>query len=212
VNQPLAVRLLEKLGHTVVVAPDGQAALAALQQAAFDLVLMDVQMPVMGGLAATAAIRAQEQASGAHIPSIAMTAHAMQGDRDGCLAAGMDDYLAKPIHADELYAVIARVVASQPHSHPSSQASPIDLPAALANVDGDRARLIELTKTFLEDGPRQLAGLHEAIRAADAPAAQRAAHSLKGPSVSSAPSGRTTWHRRSKGWPRPGAWRTPPGR
>jgi signal transduction histidine kinase/CheY-like chemotaxis protein len=113
VNQRLAVRILEKEGHTVIVAPHGEAALAALRQETFDLVLMDVQMPIMGGLEATAAIRAQERATGTHIPIIAMTAHAMKGDREKCLAAGMDDYLAKPIKAEELCAAIARCAA--PH-------------------------------------------------------------------------------------------------
>lgn len=108
VNQRLAMRLIEKAGHTVVVAPNGEVALATLQQERFDLVLMDVQMPVMGGYEATVAIRMQEQATGAHMPIIAMTANAMKGDREQCLAAGMDDYLAKPIKANELYAVLAR--------------------------------------------------------------------------------------------------------
>jgi CheY-like chemotaxis protein len=116
VNQRLAVRLIEKAGHTVVVAPNGEAALAALQQERFDLVLMDVQMPIMGGYEATAAIRTQEQATGAHIPIIAMTANAMKGDRELCLAAGMDDYLAKPIKAEELYAVLARFAEGVPCS------------------------------------------------------------------------------------------------
>jgi CheY-like chemotaxis protein len=112
VNQRLAVRMLEKVGHTVVVAPNGEVALAALTQETFDLVLMDVQMPIMGGFETTAAIRTQEQATGAHIPIIAMTANAMTGDREKCLAAGMDDYLAKPIKAGELYTAIAQLAVS----------------------------------------------------------------------------------------------------
>jgi two-component system, sensor histidine kinase and response regulator len=95
VNQRIALHTLEKQGHTVVVVGDGQAALTALAQAPFDLVLMDIQMPVLDGLAATAAIRAQEQTQGAHVPIIAMTAHAMCGDRERCLAAGMDGYVTK---------------------------------------------------------------------------------------------------------------------
>jgi two-component system sensor histidine kinase/response regulator len=112
VNQALAVRLLEKQGHTVVVVGDGQAALAALARQPFDLVLMDVQMPAMDGLKATAAIRAQEHATGAHLPIIALTAHAMHGDRERCLAAGMDGYLAKPIKAHDLDEAIALVACS----------------------------------------------------------------------------------------------------
>ena len=93
VNQMVAVRILEKQGHTVAVVGDGQAALTALAQEAFDLVLMDIQMPVLDGLEATAAIRAQEKTQGTHVPIIAMTAHAMRGDRERCLAAGMDGYV-----------------------------------------------------------------------------------------------------------------------
>jgi signal transduction histidine kinase/ActR/RegA family two-component response regulator len=108
VNQKLAMRLLEKQGHKVVAADNGKEALAALEKDRFDLVLMDVQMPEMGGFEATAAIREKEKATGSHIPIIAMTAHAMKGDRERCLAAGMDDYLSKPIQANKLFEIIAR--------------------------------------------------------------------------------------------------------
>ena len=102
VNQRLATRLLEKRGHRVVVASNGRQALEALESASFDLVLMDVQMPEMDGFEATAAIREKEKANGLHLPVIALTAHAMKGDRERCLAAGMDGYLAKPIRQQEL--------------------------------------------------------------------------------------------------------------
>ena len=108
VNQRLVTRLLEKQGHAVVVVGDGHAAVEAVAQQAFDLILMDVQMPDMDGLEATAAIRAEEQARGTHIPIIALTAHALQGDQERCLAAGMDDYVAKPITATDLATAIAR--------------------------------------------------------------------------------------------------------
>ena len=90
VNQRLAVRLLEKRGHTTVLAGDGKEAIAALEKGSYDLILMDVQMPEMGGLEATAAIRRREESSNAHIPIVAMTAHAMKGDRQRCIEAGMD--------------------------------------------------------------------------------------------------------------------------
>ena len=108
INQKLAVALLQRMGHSVVVAGNGQKALQALAQEAFDLVLMDVQMPEMDGFAATAAIRVQEQTTGNHIPVIAMTAHAMKGDRERCLDAGMDDYISKPVNQQDLKAVIQR--------------------------------------------------------------------------------------------------------
>lgn len=102
VNQALAVRLLQKRGHSVTVAGNGKEALALLEKDSFDLVLMDVQMPEMDGFAATAAIREKEKSSGTHLPIIAMTAHAMVGDRDRCLEAGMDDYISKPIRPEQL--------------------------------------------------------------------------------------------------------------
>jgi two-component system, sensor histidine kinase and response regulator len=111
VNQKLASRLLENHGHLVVVAGDGAQALEILQKQNFDLVLMDAQMPVMDGFEATAAIRRLEQATRAHVPIIAMTAHAMVGDRQRCLEAGMDGYIAKPVHAHELFETIETVLA-----------------------------------------------------------------------------------------------------
>jgi CheY-like chemotaxis protein len=111
-NQKLAHRLLTKQGHTVTIVNNGQEAIDILAQRSFDFVLMDVQMPQMDGLAATGVIRAREKTTGAHLPIIAMTAHAMQGDKDRCLAAGMDAYVSKPIRVPELMAAIARVVGS----------------------------------------------------------------------------------------------------
>jgi len=103
VNQRLASRLLEKRGHSVVVAGNGREALKALKEGEFDLVLMDVSMPEMDGLEAARAIRAAEQATGTHLPIIAMTAHAMKGDRERCLDAGMDGYVSKPVQARDLF-------------------------------------------------------------------------------------------------------------
>jgi len=111
VNQRLAVAILEKHGHGVTVAGDGQAALELLRDGAFDLVLMDVEMPNLDGLEATAAIRQRERDGGGHVPVIAMTAHAMKGDRERCLEAGMDDYVSKPIRAADLFQKIAEVLA-----------------------------------------------------------------------------------------------------
>jgi CheY-like chemotaxis protein len=110
VNQKLGVRLLEKRGHTVVVAGNGREALEVLARESFDVILMDVQMPEMDGLEATAAIRADEARTRRHLPIIAMTAHAMKGDRERCLAAGMDAYVAKPIQPKELYEAIDQVM------------------------------------------------------------------------------------------------------
>ena len=110
INQKLAVALLEKHGHRVTVASDGREALAALEAEDFDLVLMDVQMPELDGYDATAAIGARAQQSGHHIPIVAITAHAMKGDRERCLQAGMDAYVTKPIRAQQLFEAIAAAI------------------------------------------------------------------------------------------------------
>jgi len=110
VNQKLAVRLLQNLGHQPVVATTGIEVLAKLEEQSFDLALMDVQMPAMDGLAATAAIRAREEKTAARLPIIAMTANAMKGDRERCIEAGMDDYIAKPISTSQLQETIERVI------------------------------------------------------------------------------------------------------
>ena len=99
---------MEKRGHTVELAPTGRQAVFAAANHTFDLILMDVQMPEMNGLEATAIIRENERSAGLHIPIVAMTAHAMAGDRERCLEAGMDDYLAKPIDSKKLYAVLSK--------------------------------------------------------------------------------------------------------
>jgi two-component system sensor histidine kinase/response regulator len=114
VNQTLAQRLLEKRGHTVVVAETGRAAVAAAEKQTFDLVLMDIQMPEMDGLEATAAIRQREKTSGKHLPIIAMTANAMIGDKEQCLQAGMDGYVAKPLSVKELFGVIEALRRPEP--------------------------------------------------------------------------------------------------
>jgi CheY-like chemotaxis protein len=113
VNQKLASCLLEKRGHIVVTAADGRQALERLETESFDLVLMDVQMPEMDGFEATDAIRKKEGATGRHLPIVAMTAHAMRGDRERCLAAGMDGYVSKPIIAEELLRVVEKVISDQ---------------------------------------------------------------------------------------------------
>ena len=115
VNQKYALRVLQKLGHDVTLANDGTEVLAMLKDSRYDAVLMDVQMPNMSGLEATAAIRAREAAEGGHLHIIAMTANAMQGDREMCVAAGMDDYLTKPIRVDQLVAALYNVAARQEH-------------------------------------------------------------------------------------------------
>jgi two-component system sensor histidine kinase/response regulator len=113
VNRFIATRMLEKRGHTVVIAGNGREALAAMDEhrsRGFDLILMDVQMPDMDGFEVTGVIRARETSTGIHLPIIAMTAHAMTGDEERCLAAGMDGYVSKPFHVEEVFAAIDRVL------------------------------------------------------------------------------------------------------
>jgi CheY-like chemotaxis protein len=180
VNQRLVVRMLEKRGHQVQMVGTGQQVLAALAQQPFDVVLMDVQMPEMDGLEATAIIRAQEQATGAHLPIIALTAHAMKGDQAKCLAVGMDAYVSKPMKADELYATIDRLVLSTVHEHVPVDEAPIDLSAALNTVEGDYALWADLMAVFLEGSPVQVAALRKAIDCGDSHQIDRLGHSLKG--------------------------------
>jgi len=172
VNQLVATRILEKLGHQVTVVGNGREALAAVKADKFDLIAMDVQMPEMDGLDATIAIRALEKTTGTHIPIVAMTAHAMKGDRERCLAAGMDGYTSKPIRVRELGQAIAQLVGP-----PNSV---IDHAALLAGVDGNRRLLRDLVRLFLTDCPQRLAEIKEAIRRGDDRALGAAAHALKG--------------------------------
>ncbi|MFQ6109766.1 MAG: response regulator, partial [Candidatus Aminicenantales bacterium] len=111
VNQKVVCYMLEKQGHQVASAHNGEEVLEALEKDIFDLILMDVQMPKMNGFEATTAIREKEEQTGSHIPIIALTAHAMKGDREKCIETGMDDYISKPVKPEELFRAIERVVA-----------------------------------------------------------------------------------------------------
>jgi CheY-like chemotaxis protein len=135
VNRTVAVRLLEKRGHRVTQARSGKEAIELLPREAFDLILMDVQMPEMDGYEATAVIREREKTTGAHIPIIALTAHAMKGDRERCLAAGMDGYIPKPIDPRELFAAIERLACAPPEMNSGLGSWPASLEMR-ASVEG----------------------------------------------------------------------------
>jgi PAS domain S-box-containing protein len=186
-NQKLALGLLGKEGHSVVVVGNGAEAVAALERDPFDLVLMDVQMPEVDGFQATAAIRRREAAAGRHTPILAMTAYAMKGDRERCLAAGMDGYVSKPIRARELFNAMAAVVGGAPPPdlppgpEPAAAAGEApDWETALKWAGGDRQLLGELVRLFLDRCPEWLAELRRALAAGDAARLHRAAHALKG--------------------------------
>jgi CheY-like chemotaxis protein len=186
VNQKLAIGILEKLGHQVTVANNGAEALKQLEQRSFDLVLMDVQMPEMDGMAATRELRRRETKN--HIPVVAMTAHAMKGDRERCLESGMDDYLCKPIRlrdvSDKLNELFTGEESTTRENEPPSQdaASPdvIVWSEALANVAGDHNLLSELVQVFLDDTPNLMMQAVEAARQDDAEALRAAVHKVKG--------------------------------
>ena len=176
--------MLAKLGHVVTIAVNGREAVAALAGHDFDLVLMDLQMPEMDGFQATAAIRSAEAGTGRHIPIIALTAHAMKDDRDRCLAAGMDDFVSKPIQQDKLRKAIEDAVLLVPEpaaAEPPNDAAgdPMDVAAALARVDGDRVFMGEMALMFLEDTPHLLAQIQEAVAAGDSAGLVAPAHTLK---------------------------------
>ncbi len=189
VNQRLTVKLLEKRGHRVVVTNNGKEALAALDHGRFNLVLMDVQMPEMSGFEATAHIREREKTEGGHIPIIAMTAHALKGDRERCLAAGMDAYVAKPVESRLLFEAIERVAPAEtaadveaptPTEDGTADTEVFDLEAALATIDGDQELFQELVGLFMMESADLLDQIRDAIARRDAKALERVAHSLKG--------------------------------
>ena len=188
VNQKLAISLLERHGCTVVAAENGREAVAVWESQDFDLVLMDVQMPDMDGLEATAAIRAKERRSKAHIPIIAMTAHALKGDRGRCLEAGMDEYIAKPIRAKRLCDTIERVLGMA--GTPLSPTPETELPETddegetwdwsriIRGVEGNHDVLRGIVEASLDESPRLIEEIRQAIRNGDAAAVQRSAHTL----------------------------------
>jgi two-component system sensor histidine kinase/response regulator len=184
INEKLAVTLLEKQGHTVSVAKNGREAVAAMAAARFDLVLMDVQMPEMGGFEATAAIRAMEQRRGTHVPIIGLTAHAMSGDRERCLEAGMDEYMAKPLRRSQLLAIIERVTrapaARMPRAVPEE-----DL---LERFGGEPEFLREMLGIFEAHLPQHLSQMRDAVAARDLPALKNAAHKFRGGALIFGPS------------------------
>jgi PAS domain S-box-containing protein len=194
VNQRLASRLLEREGHSVTIAGSGQEALDLLERQQFDLILMDVQMPGLDGLQATARIRENERGSGYRVPIVAMTAQAAESDRVRCLEAGMDAYVTKPVHVPDLMRMINTVVpqsvvpggnfmngnVTSEESSVETQLQQLDESLALSRVGGDVDLLKEVVELFLDDYPSTFEKIKGAVASRDATALEHHAHSLKG--------------------------------
>ena len=182
VNRRLAQHVLEKEGYRVVAADNGAAALKTLERKHFDLVLMDVQMPRMDGIETTAAIRNREKVTGGYIPIVALTAHAMVGDRERCLKAGMDGYLIKPIQPTMLLEAIERLHLACSERSKLAQAKKIVLDRAtlLDRVDGDMQLLGEITKLFLQECEPLMASAREAMKTGNAGRFAYDIHTLRG--------------------------------
>lgn len=182
VNQRLAAALLERHSASVTIVDNGRAAVEAWATRCFDLILMDIQMPEMDGLEATRRIRADER-DDEHVPIVALTAHAMTGDREKCLAAGADAYLSKPVRAPELIETIDRLTGVSPLSNtlPLAPAEPIfDASALRDNLGGDETLFAELIALFLVEAPKHASAIRQGHATGDFGAAARAAHTLRG--------------------------------
>jgi two-component system sensor histidine kinase/response regulator len=185
INRRVAGRMLERAGHTVVTATDGREAVAAFAAGDFDLVLMDMQMPVMDGVHATAAIRSAEKDTGRHVPVVALTAHAMKGDEERFLEAGMDAYLSKPITFESLYKTIEQLMG--PGSEDSIAAADAGEPAGhfdedkfLRQMGGDRELAGEVVQLYFKHYPGRLQDIASAVSAGDAGELNETAHAFKG--------------------------------
>jgi CheY-like chemotaxis protein len=197
-NQKVAKRMLEKYGYDVDMAASGREALEALSGRNYDLVLMDVQMPEMDGIEATVAIREQERDTNRRIPIIAMTAHAMIGDRERCLDAGMDEYVAKPVNYKDLHGVMERLLQSREEEKTpvfSTDTTIFDREALLQRLDRDAELFGEVLGAFFSDCPGRLARLGESLNGNSLIEAERHAHSLKGAAATiAAPTFQRTAH------------------
>ena len=184
VNQRLTAHLLESRGHRVTIASNGREALELIQKQPFDLALADVQMPEMDGLQLAGAIREKERGTSTHLPIIAMTAYAMKGDRERCLEAGMDDYVAKPINPKQLFETIDGVFRSELKLHPEALSGTrqeiLNEATLFARFEGEPELLKDVVQLFLDDCPKMLFGVRGAAERGDAQEMERAAHKIKG--------------------------------
>jgi CheY-like chemotaxis protein len=186
INRRVAFRILDKAGYQCDTVTNGREAISAVETIRYDLVLMDCQMPEMDGFEATAAIRAKERDSATHLTIVAMTAHAMKGDRERCLAAGMDDYISKPVNPDEMFRVIDEWTGTASPRSPlrggfaSKKESTFEIEETLRRMGNDREFLKGLLEEFLDGSSERIESLRQAADAEDLEQVVREAHSLKG--------------------------------
>ena len=181
-NQKLVEALLKQRGHTVTTVSNGRQAIDRAAREAFDVILMDVQMPEVSGLEATTAIREHERGTGRHIPILALTASAMAGDREECLAAGMDAYVSKPLRPEELFATIDALCGCRtgPSAHAPHASGSVNVDTLLAGFGGNGQLVREVVDVFMEDAPAMISRLRDAAGIRDAAKLAAAAHALKG--------------------------------
>jgi two-component system sensor histidine kinase/response regulator len=185
VNRAMIARMVEKRGHSVRTVEDGNGALAALAAEPFDLILMDVQMPELDGIATTIAIRQRERGTSNHIPILAITAHAMRGDRERFLQYGMDGYVSKPVRSRELFDAIGDLLSTdeampaEPADGVSADTAVFDESVALANTDDDRDMLADAVRICLDDLPKYVAEVRASLDRGDFGSLERAAHRMK---------------------------------
>jgi CheY-like chemotaxis protein/HPt (histidine-containing phosphotransfer) domain-containing protein len=188
INQTFVIRVLEKKGHRVTVANNGKEAVAAFEKQPFDLILMDVQMPEMNGIEASELIREKEKNTDTCIPIIAMTAHAIKGDREKFLETGMDDYISKPIDTKTLIETIEKITTNgrtlnDNRKPDTSSGEPsnnlIDKEDAIERVNGDMELLKEIVELFIDTCPRLLSEVNTAISQGDNKTLEREAHTIK---------------------------------
>jgi CheY-like chemotaxis protein len=191
INELLVTELLRSRGHFFAVARNGLEVLHMMERQAFDAILMDGQMPEMDGYQATAEIRRRERTSGTHIHIVAVTAHAMKDDREVCIAAGMDDYIAKPIEPEQLFATLEKpwatpaaqkegAGAGEGADQPAAPLVVFDVEAALTRTRGKKTLLLKMASAFVADVPRALEELRSVAASADPAAIERSAHRMKG--------------------------------
>jgi signal transduction histidine kinase/DNA-binding response OmpR family regulator len=184
VNQKLALGILRRAGYDPVVVGNGREAVTALEHTSFDIVLMDIQMPVMGGFEATQLIRELDAKRGRHTPIVAVTARAMKGDREQCMKAGMDGFIPKPIQSKTLLRLIEELAAgqlgSEPMEEPVEATADLDEAEFLVTVGGDRELAIELVQIFLEELPSRMREIRSAVEQSDSVRLRFCAHALKG--------------------------------